>query len=324
MHYDLTKYRRIRVTPTTGHIGADIDGVDIGQGIDDAQFAEIRQAFLDHQVIFFQDQELDAAGLAAFAERFGPLCLSPYSKPIAEHPFVTALERKADIPSRERNIGDRWHSDQSPREHPSLGFALYCLDAPPYGGDTLFASLTAAYEHLSDGMKDLCESIIAIHSPSGVFGHDGMGGGGNRKPLVHKGREGEYHIDDKTLEIIRAETEHPLICIHPETGRRLLYAAGDYMVRLKGMTEQESAGLIEQLNRHVTRPEFTCRFRWRKGAVAILDNRCTQHYAVNDYEGFTRSMLRVEMAGERPFGPAMPKQAAAPAHAQKREASHAL
>jgi taurine dioxygenase len=327
MAYDLSQYRLIEVTPATGHIGAEIQGVDIGHGISDAQFAEIRRAFLNHHVLFFQDQQLDPQSLAAFGERFAPLCLTPYAKPMPDHPFVTKLVRSADVSSRERNVGDRWHSDQSPREHPSFGFALYCLEAPPYGGDTLFASLTAAYDSLSDGMKALCDDIIAIHSPSGVFGYDGMGGGGTRKPLIHKGRDGQYRkIDDETLAIIRAETEHPLVCIHPETGRRYLYATGDYMIRLKGMTELESTGLIEQLNRHVTRPEFTCRFRWRKGAVAILDNRCTQHYAVNDYEGFERAMLRIEMEGGRPFGPAMTraKHGDDAVATPQQETSHAL
>ena len=308
MFYDLTKYRRIKVAPLTGYIGAEIGGVALSGAVDDELFAEIKTAFLDHHVIFLREQTLDNATLAAFAERFGPLCLSPYAKPVPDHPFVTSLARRADISSKERNIGDRWHSDQSPRECPSLGFALYCLEAPDYGGDTLFASLTAAYDYLSDGMKGMCERLIAVHSPSGVFGRDGMGDGGTRKPLVHKGRENDYRLDDETLAILRSEMEHPLVCVHPDTGRRYLYMTGDYMIRLKGMTDLESRGLIEQLNRHATRPEFTCRFRWRKGSLAILDNRCTQHYAVNDYEGFGRSMMRVEMAGGRPIGPAMPRR----------------
>jgi taurine dioxygenase len=311
LRFDLSKYKKITVSPLTGHIGAEISGVDIAHGVSDAQFSEIRTAFLDHHVIFFRGQTLNHASLAAFSERFGPLFMIPYAKPSPEHPFVTNLVRNADVPSSERNIGDRWHSDQSPRECPSLGFALYCVEAPDYGGDTLFASQTAAYDALPDDMKSMCETLIAIHSPSGVFGRDGMGGGGNRKPLVHKGREGEYKLDEKTLEILRAEMEHPVVCFHPETGKRYLYATGDYMIRLKGMSEEESMPIIEKLNRHVSRPEFTCRFRWQAGSVAILDNRCTQHYAVNDYEGFARSMLRVEIAGSRPFGPARPQAAAA-------------
>jgi taurine dioxygenase len=144
---------------------------------------------------------------------------------------------------------------------------------------------------------------------SGVFGVDGMGaGGGTRKALVHKGAEAHYKIDESLAAQLRAEIEHPLVRTHPETGRPILYVTGDYLIRFKGMTDVESAALITQLNAHASKPEFTCRFRWFPGSLAILDNRCTQHYAVNDYAGFEREMLRTEMEGERPFGPAMPRQ----------------
>jgi taurine dioxygenase len=309
MKYDLSKYRHIRVTPSGGVIGAQIDGVDVSRPLDEAVFAEIRQAFNDHYVIFFRDQQLDAPRLAAFAERFAALSIVPFTKAVAEHPMVTRLYRAAEIPTSERNIGDRWHSDQAARECPNMAFALYCVQAPPYGGDTLFASLCEAYERLSVPMKELCDRLIGIHSLSGVFGPDGMGsGGGGRKPLVHKGAEAHYRIDDSLAAQLRAEVEHPLVRTHAETGRPILYVTGDYLIRFKGMSDLESAALIAQLNQHAVRPEFTCRFRWQKGSLAVMDNRCTQHYAVNDYAGFAREMLRTEMEGERPFGPAMPRR----------------
>jgi taurine dioxygenase len=176
----------------------------------------------------------------------------------------------------------------------------YCQQAPDYGGGTLFPSLSAAYDGLSAGMQTMCAGLTAIHSPSGVFGRDGQGSGGNRKPLVHKGHESDYRLDEQMLAILRSETEHPLVCAHPDTGRHYLYVTGDYMIRFKDMTEPESMPILDHLNRHVTRPEYTCRFRWRAGSLAILDNRCTRHYAVNDDEGFSRSMLRVEIAGGDP------------------------
>lgn len=295
--------------PCGGVIGAEIEGIDLSRPVSATWFTEIRQALNDHHVIFFRDQQLDAHGLAAFAERFAPLSIVPYTKGVAEHPMVTRLHRAADIPVTERNIGDRWHSDQAARERPNMGFALYCVQAPPYGGDTMFASLCEAYDRLSPVMKDLCAHLIGIHSLSGVFGPDGMGaGGGTRKPLVHKGAESHYRIDETLAAQLRAEIEHPLVRTHPETGRPILYVTGDYLIRFKGMTDLESAPLIAQLNQHAVRPEFTCRFRWRKGSLAIMDNRCTQHYAVNDYAGFEREMLRTEMEGERPFGPVMPRR----------------
>jgi taurine dioxygenase len=307
MRYDLEKYKDIAVSPLGGVIGAEVGGVDIRSGVDVSVFAEIRQALNDHHVLFFRNQNLDALSLAGFAERFGPLTIVPYTKPIPEHPKVTRFRRDPNISSTVRNIGDRWHSDQSSRERPTMGFALYCLEAPEYGGDTLFASLCAAYDGLSPTMQQLCSTLIGIHSASGVFGADGKGGPG-KKPLVHKGAESMYKIDDELAEILSKETEHPLVRTHPESGRPILYVTGDYLIRFKGMTDLESAPLIAELNRHAIRPEYTCRFRWSAGSLALLDNRCTQHYAVNDYAGFAREMLRTEMEGDRPFGPAMPKR----------------
>lgn len=298
------EYSRIVVRPIAGALGAQIDGVDLGRGIDDATFAEIKRAFLQHLVVFFRDQELDKERLARLAERFGPLTVIPYVKKLlTDHPFVTQLVREAEVPSTERNIGDNWHSDQSPRERPSLGFALYCLDAPEYGGDTMFANLYRAYETLSDGMKAMCERLTVIHSLSGKFGVDGRGHGGGFKALPGS----DQNFDDETLKLFAAETEHPLVRIHPETGRKLLFVTGPYSIRFGGMTVAESRPLLDFLNQHAVRPEFTCRFRWRQGSLAILDNRCTQHYALNDYEGFRRHMLRVEIDGDRPYGPAMPR-----------------
>jgi len=305
MRFDLSTFKQIAVLPMGGCIGAEIKGVDL-RTLSDEVFLEIRAALNIFHVLFFRDQDLDCFSLAAFAECFAPLTIPSYTKALPDHPFVTRLHRPAEIPSSKRNIGDRWHSDQAARERPNMGFALYCVEAPPYGGDTLFASLVAAYDHLSAGMKALCEQLIGVHSLKGVFGPDGMGGSGTKKPLVHMGSEAHYRVDKSLAEVINQEIEHPLVRTHPETGRRILYVTGDYLIRFRGMTDFESEPLIHQLNSYAVRPEFTCRFRWRKGSLALLDNRCTQHYAVNDYAGFERVMLRTEMEGERPFGPALP------------------
>lgn len=188
-----------------------------------------------------------------------------------KHPFVSRIRREADISSTERNIGDRWHSDQSPRERPNLGFALYCVEAPDHGGDTMFANMQIAYDSLSSGMKALCGSLIVVHSASGI---DGDRGG---RPLFHAGVKEDEGALQRTLAILEQETEHPLVRVCPETGRRCLYLVGDYAIRFKDMTVEESAPLLGFLQAHATRPEFTCRFRWRKGSLALLDNRCTQH-----------------------------------------------
>ena len=307
--FDLSQYRKIRVEPLTGSIGAEIFGVDVAH-IDDAAFAEIRHAFHEHAVVFFRDQDLDADSLGYFAERFAPLVVSYARAGDNAHP-VGRMHRAADTPAAVRNLGDRWHADQSSREAPNMGVALYCLEAPPHGGDTLFAGLCAAYEGLAPGLKAICAPLVALHSLSGIYGSDGRGGVGTTKPFAYEGTHAR--LDEQMLEQIRKRIGHPLICTHPETGRPILYVTGNHMVGIEGMNDLEARPLLELLNNHVVRPEFTCRFRWRKGSLAVWDNRCTQHYAVNDYVGFARTMLRAEMQGARPFGPAMPGDPTGPA-----------
>jgi taurine dioxygenase len=304
--FDLSRYKRIRVEPLTGTIGAEIFDVDVAR-LDDATFAEILQAFHEHSVVFFRDQALDEQSVGAFAGRFAPLTQS-YARGHEGDPLVSRMHRGAEVPSSVRNLGDRWHADQSSRETPNMGVALYCLEAPRYGGDTLFASLCAAYDGLAPALKAVCEPLIALHSLSGIYGADGRGGVGRTKPFGLT--ESPRGLDEEMLAQIRRRIEHPLICTHPDTGRALLYVTGNHMVGIKDMNDLEARPLLELLNNHVTKPEFTCRFRWRKGSLAVWDNRCVQHYAVNDYAGFARTMLRAEMAGTRPYGPAMPRQTA--------------
>jgi taurine dioxygenase len=300
MIYDLTQYRQIRVRPLTGSIGAEIFDVDLTR-LDDAAFAEIRHAFHEHAVIFFRDQELDSYSVGAFAARFAPLTRS-YGRGREADALVSRTHRAADVPQSVRNLGDRWHADQSSREVPNMGVVLYCLEAPPYGGDTLFAGLCAAYDGLAPALKAMCEPMIALHSLSGIYGADGRGGVGTTKPFGLT--ESPRGLDEEMLEEIRRRIEHPLICVHPDTGRLILYVTGNHMVGIKGMNDLEARPFLDLLNAHVIRPEFACRFRWKKGSVAVWDNRCVQHYAVNDYAGFARTMLRAEMEGTRPIGPA--------------------
>jgi taurine dioxygenase len=300
--YDLSQYKKIRVEPLTGFVGAELFDVDVAR-IDDATFAEIRHAFHEHSVIFFRDQQLDSDSLGAFAERFAPLSVTYAREGSNSHP-VGRMHRAADTPRSVRNLGDRWHADQSSNERPNMGVALYCLEAPSYGGDTLFASLCAAYDMLSPGLKAVCEPLIALHSMAGIYGTDGRGGVGTTKPFAYEGTAAK--LDEAMLARIRERIRHPLICTHPQTGRPILYVTGNHMVGIEGMNDLEAAPLLQLLNNHVVRPEFTCRFRWKQGSLAVWDNRCVQHYAANDYEGFARTMLRAEMAGTRPYGPAMP------------------
>ena len=305
MKRETLHYERIKVKPIAGALGAEISGVDASKPLDTQTWSEVHRAFLDNLVIVFRDQHLDPFTMAAFAERFGPLTRVPYTNPGKEHPMVTYFLREADVSSSVRNVGDNWHSDQSPRERPSLGFALYCMECPEYGGDTLFANQYLAYEALSDGLKATCDRLTLMHSASGKFGTDGKGTDGGFKPLS-LGAGAEMKMDDEVKASFAKETEHPLVIVHPDTGRKALWVTGAYSIRFGGWTKAESKPLLDYLNNLVARPEFTCRVRWQKGTLTVMDNRVTQHYALNDYEGFRRLMMRTEMDAAPPVGPAMP------------------
>lgn len=303
---DLSSYRTIQVMPVTGHLGADVEGIDVSKPIADEQMAELKRAWHAHSVLFLRNQKLTPETIEALGSRFGPLTVTSYANTVKGFRFAHSLVRAAEVPKGERNFGDSWHIDQSVRPIPNAGFALYAVDVPPYGGDTGFLSLYAAYEALSSGMRALCDSLVAVHSPSGLFGRDGTGGPG-KKPFMLAGAEKVYTMThEKMLEYMRQETEHPLVCTHPETGRKHLYITG-YCTRFRGMSEEESQPLLQYLTAHVARPEFTCRLRWQNGTLAIIDNRCLQHIAYQDYAGFRREMLRVEWADTQPpCGPAKP------------------
>jgi taurine dioxygenase len=300
-------YQRLVVKPISGALGAEVEGVDLGQ-LDELAFTEIKRAFADHLVLFFRDQRLTQQQFESFGARFGQLSITYYVEPIEGSKYLQRLVRAADAKWGERNFGDNWHADQTVRERPNAIFALYSIDCPPYGGDTLFNNLYLAYETLSPGMRALCDRLTVMHSSRGLYGADGRGGPGAKKAMpVDK-----FNITPEQMRAqLAAETEHPLVVRHPVTKRKLLFVTGPYCVRFKDMTEEESMPLINFLHQHAVRPEFTCRFHWSKGAVALMDNRCVQHFAVQDYAGFRREMLRWEVEGEKPVGPANENASAA-------------
>ncbi|HXC39996.1 MAG TPA: TauD/TfdA family dioxygenase [Burkholderiales bacterium] len=305
-------YSRIKVEPTSGHLGAEVTGVDLSKPLDAATLAEIKAAWYDNLVLFFRDQKITPPIIESLAHHFGKPTITSYTNPVPGFKFAHALVREASAPMGAKNFGDMWHMDQTVRPIPTGAFLLYSVDCPPYGGDTGFASMYAAYEGLSEGMQKLCETLVAVHSPSGLYG-DGKGTGGKR-PFRLEGTDKAYTISDEQISTyLRQETEHPLVAVHPVTGRKLLMITG-YVIRFRGMTEMESQPIIDYLMRHANKPDYTTRLRWRQGTLALLDNRCLQHIAYQDYTGHRREMLRCEcMADEAPFGPAKPRQAAAQA-----------
>ncbi|MGX6570997.1 TauD/TfdA dioxygenase family protein [Cupriavidus necator] len=288
----MSQYRFIDVQPIAGALGAEISGVDLSQPVPDETFAEIRSALHNHQVIFFRDQQLTPDQHKAFSARFGDLL---------EVPFVRALEGHAEIlpvmkgkaEQTKRNFGGAWHTDMSYAEIPPLGSALYARVIPPYGGDTMWASMYHAYDALSDGLKLVLDKLLAVHSPVRSYGARGA--------VVNNG-DPAHKMDVRTDDRANSEVLHPVVRVHPATGRKALYVNSTYTMRFEGMTEEESAPLLQYLYAHAARPEFTCRFRWTRGALAMWDNRCTQHLAMNDYDGFDRELHRTTIAGDRPVG----------------------
>jgi len=279
---------RIEVAPLTGALGAEIFGVDLAREQSEETIAEIRAALAEHGVVFFREQMFDAAQQKAFARRFGPLFVHPNLARNPEDAEVVVLRRE---PGDLRIVGEEWHTDTTMMPAPPMGAILYGMEIPPYGGDTLFSSQWLAYESLSDGMKRLLKGLRAIHSDRRVAG-----------PLVGKARNAmaatKVREDDAWRE---TATAHPVVCRHPESGRRHLFINATYTVGFEGMTEEESAPLLRYLLEQGHRPEFTCRFRWRPGSVAFWDNRATKHVAVHDAGRFLRIMRRVQIEGQPPI-----------------------
>ena len=272
---------RLDVQPITGELGAEISGVDLGADLDDATIAEIRQALLEHGVIFFRDQEFDAEQHKRLARRFGEIFVHPNYAGTQADPEVVMIRRE---PGDTRVVGEDWHTDTTMMPKPPMGAILYAIEVPPFGGDTLFANQYLAYETLSDGMKRLIDGLRAIHSDRLVAGPQSR---------ASVGRSTKARHDDAWRETV---STHPMAIRHPETGRKALFVNVSYTVGIEGLAEDESRPLLDFLMEHGNRPEFTCRFRWTQGAVAFWDNRCVKHLAINDAGPFRRVMRRVQIA----------------------------
>ena len=273
------------IHPVAGALGAEVSGLDLARPLDDATVAALRQAWLEHLVLFFRDQDLSPAQFLAFARRFGEPIEYPFVRGLDDYPEIIPVLKLA----HERvNFGGVWHSDTAYLDVPPMASMLVAREIPPFGGDTLFANMYLAYETLSDGMKRMVDGLVAI----------------NTSAKADASRTREDRMKDSarqgTKDYVAA---HPVVRRHPETGRRALYVNVAHTVRFDGMTEAESAPLLEYLFRHQIRPEFTCRFRWRPGSIAFWDNRCAQHNAVNDYGGYRRLLHRLTLAGDTPKGP---------------------
>jgi len=274
---------RLEARPAAGTVGAEIVGVDLGQRLDKEVVAEIRGLWLDHLVIFFRDQMLPPEKLLAFARSLGEVVEYPFIKGIEGFPEITPVLK---LEHEKVNFGGLWHSDTAYLDRPPMGTMLIAREVPPVGGDTLFANMYLAYETLSEGMKGMLQGLIAVNSSA--------------KANATRTREDRLRGDARADAKSEYVAEHPVVRTHPETGRKALYVNSGHTVRFKDMTAAESAPILNYLFDHLTRPEFTCRFRWQPGSLALWDNRCTQHNPINDYLGFRRLMHRVTLAGDEP------------------------
>lgn len=277
---------RIGVQPIAGACGAEIEGVRIGDDLDDTTIAEIRQALNEHCVIFFRDQEFDAEEHKAFARRFGDIFVHPNYRGMQDDDEIVMVRRE---PGDQHIVGEEWHADTTMVEAPPMGAILYAIEVPPYGGDTCFANQCLAYDALSPGMKRMLDGLRAVHSDRMVAGPRA----GRNAYRSTKVRE-----DDAWRETINT---HPVVRTHPESGRKMLFVNHSYTVGLEGMGEAESRPVLDYLLEHGHRPEFTCRFRWEKGSVAFWDNRSVKHLAIHDAGPHRRLMRRVQICGDRPI-----------------------
>jgi taurine dioxygenase len=272
----------IEINRVGGVIGAEIRGVALAEELSEATIATIRQALLDHLVIFFRDQHLTSQHYRAFARRIGTPIEYPFVPGIEGFPEITPVIKR---PEQTINFGGVWHSDTTYLPEPPMATLLLARELPPRGGgDTMFANQYLAYETLSAGMKSVLSRL------RGVSRSD--------KAEASRTREDRYKAENASKPVLSAE--HPVVRTHPETGRRALFVNIAHTARFADMTEEESLPLLRFLWQHQTRPELTCRFTWSPGALALWDNRCAQHNAVNDYQGQLRVMHRITLAGDVP------------------------
>ena len=269
--------------PFSGAIGGVVQGINLCRPIDETAFTFLRSALLEYEVLFFRDQPMSPENHAAFANLFGQPQLHEAYDHVDGYPQLTILENDRERPSKI----EMWHTDMTFRPCPPIGSILHGVSIPEKGGDTLFASMSAAYEGLSDKMQSLLSGLTATHDFSYGF----------RESLEEPG--GSERLADMVAE--NPSVEHPVIRTHPISGKKSIFVNSLFTVRIKGMQPKESRALLDFLYSHVTTPEYTCRFNWQPNSVAFWDNRITQHKPVNDYWPAHRKMQRITIDdGRRP------------------------
>lgn len=283
--FEQRPYTRFEISPCSPTIGAEVSGIELSGDLDDGTMAELGHALLEWKVLFFRDQDIDRDQHRAFARYWGELEQHPffkYAQPGQTAVDVVTLAKDADMGGYE----NEWHTDITWHETPAFGAVLRAVEIPEVGGDTLWADAGAAYDGLSDELKEQIDGLTAVHNWRFTFGQT---------------------MPEGALKALSQEfppVEHPIVRVHPETGRRTIFVNPVFTQHVVGVDEAESDRILTSLYHAMTRPEYQVRFRWTPGAVAFWDNRATQHYASSDYYPQRRVMDRISIAGDRPFGPA--------------------
>jgi taurine dioxygenase len=292
-HYDT-----IEVRPLAGTIGAEILGADLASPIDGKTFSEIHAAFLNYLVVFLpQKGGLTPHHLRRFSQHFGQLDEAPFVFPfklpsIDGYPEVYNNIKTAGDAGI--NIGGFWHADVTYRAKPHKAAVFYAKEVPDHGGDTMFANQYLAYETLPQGVKEKLVNMQSVHSSAMPHGQEeARFASVSRDHIPTDGDRAFASSDHELADVEVIENAHPVVRVHPQTGRKVLYVNRAFTSRFVGMSETESLPLLEELWLHASRPEFTCRYRWQQHTVGVWDNCATQHYAINDYFGQHRHMQRV-------------------------------
>lgn len=266
---------QLQLKKLSGYVGAEISGIKLAT-IDDGTFTDIQNALFEHGVIFFRDQFLTPEQHIEFAERWGSIDVSRFFNAVEGYPQIAEVLTK---PDQKIVVGGHWHTDQSFDPAPAMASILSAQELPEFGGDTLFASMSAAYDHLSEGMKTTLEGLNAWHSDASF---------GLAAQVL------EEHFSDSG---ITQPNLHPVIIRHPTTGQKAIYVNDAFTTHFENWTVEESKPLLKYLYQYVVQPTFCCRFTWSPGTVAIWENRLVQHFAAADYQGQRRLMHRITVEG---------------------------
>jgi taurine dioxygenase len=278
---------KLKVERESGAAGAYVTGLDLSRALEEEQVAALKRALADHLVVALPDQQMSLHDLERLTDQLGGRDVTPFVTPLSDRPHVIRILKE---PHERLNFANAWHTDLSYLPEPPNYTLLYCLEAPAVGGDTIWANQYMAYETLSPGLRETLLSLDAVHSAGMAYGDGGY-------------LDGVKHLMSTPIapsSEARREQTHPAVISHPDTGKPALYVNPVYTTRIAGWSGAESQGLLQHLYRHAVNENFTWRLRWAKGMLAIWDNRSTQHFAVNDYHGHRREMVRTSVKGAPP------------------------